>query len=115
MSNQEPQNPYENTSSAVSDTEIGRLVCENCGGAEFTRVKPESGFAFAKDYLCVGCNEQIPAPVPLWGRILMIVCGSVLALFGLLWVVVNLGRPFAMLIGGAMLYFGGRSAVAGFR
>ena len=58
------------------------FVCRNCGYKLFERVKPESGIAFAKDYQCRQCKEQIPAPVPLWGALLMLVLGVVIFLVG---------------------------------
>ena len=89
--------------------------CQNCGCKLFNRVKPESGFAFAKDFQCRQCKEQVPAPVPLWGAWLMILGGGGLAILGILWTYTNAtrGNLIGSLVGAAMLVFGARFAMAG--
>ena len=115
VSEDSPQNPYGSPATPAGAKTANAFTCESCGSTKFTRVKPEAGFAFAKDFMCVNCKEQVPAPVPNWGRVLMVVCGGCLAMLGALWIYVNIGHLIPMLIGSAMLYFGGRSAIAGLR
>jgi hypothetical protein len=59
-----------------------KMLCEKCGSEDFNRVKPKEIVAFSKDYQCVQCQLQFPAPVPIWGSLLFMITGIPLAAFG---------------------------------
>jgi|GEM_PF-3099957 hypothetical protein len=80
-------NPYKPSNETTVETKP-EFVCQNCGCRLFNRVKPEAGFAFAHDYQCRQCKEQIPAPTPLWGSLMMLLLGGIIALIGAVMTVV---------------------------
>lgn len=108
-------NPYDapKTKSATVGREAAagdksEFQCEQCGGKIFARVKPKEIVAFAKDYQCLQCRRQFPAPVPIWGAILFVVLGFPLACLGVFWIYANLssGKPIALAIGAGILFMG---------
>jgi hypothetical protein len=58
-------------------------VCPSCGCAEFKRLRPERLLAFASDRICVVCQMRYTPPTPLWGALVFILVGLLLAGFGL--------------------------------
>lgn len=109
-------NPYSSTTNP-GPSEKSEFVCENCGCRLFERVKPESGFAFAYDYQCRQCKEQIPAQVPLWGSLLMLGIGAAITLAG---AAIFLGgwmnqSGIALIAGIVVLVFGLGFSSAGYR
>lgn len=117
MQSDNDANPYRPTDSKATAEAIdaGEFLCKNCGCKSFHRVKPEARFAFAKDYQCVECREQIPAPVPLWGALTMLFGGLLLVPVGGLLMLSNAfaGRIIGILLGVAILVFGVKFAAAG--
>ncbi|MEL6108235.1 MAG: hypothetical protein AAFU85_19590 [Planctomycetota bacterium] len=110
-------NPYQATRAVVGrDATPGNAFeCKNCGCESFNRVKPEARFAFAKDYQCVECREQVPAPVPLWGALTMLFGGTGLVCVGGVLMIASAVDaaliPFFLSI--AILVFGVKFASAG--
>ncbi|MCG8583736.1 MAG: hypothetical protein MI757_03395 [Pirellulales bacterium] len=91
--------------------EAAGMACDRCGSVNLTRVKPTGFVAFAKDYQCLDCNRQFPAPIPTWGSLLFICLGLPLACLGAFWIYANLIRmnPIALVIGGGILVMGATS------
>ena len=110
-----PMNPYD---APKSKTEVqdaatistSAIRCE-CGSTNLTRVKPKELVAFAKDYQCVQCRRQFPAPVPVWAALLFMILGFPFACLGVLWIVANLAsaNPIALAIGAGILFMGATS------
>ncbi len=88
-----------------------KLQCDSCGSIDLVRVNPKEIVAFAKDYQCLQCTRQFPAPVPLWGSLLFVILGLPLALLGAFWIYANLadGNQVALAIGAGLLFFGATS------
>ena len=106
-------NPYATDSAA--EKAPAPMSCDNCGGVKFNRVKPLATFAFAKDFQCVECREQIPAPVPAWGSITMLVPGTLLFLLGVFYAVSTAfgGFNIGVVLGTVLAIFGLKFAIAG--
>ncbi|MEO1529299.1 MAG: hypothetical protein AAFX06_28090, partial [Planctomycetota bacterium] len=104
MSPADSKNPYQPTGVRGEGTRQidGEFRCKNCGNRSFQRVRPEARFAFAKDYRCLECLEQVPAPVPIWGVVIMSIGGLGIASIGSLLLLVNLfrGGLIGLVLGG---------------
>lgn len=87
------------------------LQCDSCGSVDLVRVNPKEIVAFAKDYQCLQCKRQFPAPVPMWGSLVFVILGLPLALLGAFWIYANLadGNQVAFAIGGGLLFMGATS------
>ena len=109
-------NPYTPSSESTAESKP-EFVCQNCGCRLFNRVKPEAGFAFAKDYQCRQCKEQVPAPTPLWGSLMMLLLGGIVTLLGAVMTVVGFANKSvrAMGAGVVILVVGLGFISAGFR
>ncbi len=92
-----------------------QIKCDNCGGTTLSRVKPKGVVAFSKDYQCLTCKRQFPAPVPIWGSFLFVILGAPLSCLGAFWIYANLAsaNQIALAIGGGMLFMGATSCWKG--
>ena len=53
--------------------------CPGCGGERFRKVKPRARVAFAKDRICLDCQTRYAPPTPVWGSVIFILAGGMLA------------------------------------
>ena len=101
-----PKNETEGHYAAVSGKST--IQCVECGSTNLRRVKTKELVAFAKDYQCVQCRRQFPAPVPVWGAMLFVTLGFPFACLGVFWIFANLAsaNPIAIAIGAGIFFMG---------
>lgn len=53
--------------------------CPRCGSRCYRKVRPSRTVAFAKDRVCSDCQTRYSPPTPVWGAVVFLLAGLVLA------------------------------------
>ena len=67
--------------------------CPGCGSDRYRKVKPRTTVAFAKNRVCLDCQTRYTPPTPIWGAVVFLGAGGLLAGAMGLAILVRLSRP----------------------
>lgn len=54
--------------------------CPYCRNNEYTKIKPNKTIYWAKDRVCTLCQTRYTPPTPIWGSMLFLILGAILAI-----------------------------------